>query len=190
MESEVHCAASARARSTTWPAWYARWVSCRRIACLTVNGSPRMVTLRSRSSGPRAASSRSMTSNAESHSASRAARSRSGRGSNSPSRLRSGFSPSVVRKSVQRDRRFPARCRSRMARELPSSGRRRWSASSLPTCRTAASASRRSRRNSKPASARKAPPEGAPEAGAEEAAEEESSGRTRGILGRSRRSLR
>ena len=40
--------------------------------------------------------------------------------SNSWSRLRSGFSPSLVRKSVKRERMLPARCLTRMAIEFDS----------------------------------------------------------------------
>ncbi len=40
--------------------------------------------------------------------------------SNSRSRNRSGFSPSLVKKSVKRDRMFPARCLTKVATELAS----------------------------------------------------------------------
>src|SRR5579871_4131438 len=45
------------------------------------------------------------------------------RGSNSRSRCRSGFSPSLLRKSVKRDRMLPARCLTRMATEFDSGSR-------------------------------------------------------------------
>ena len=61
-----------------------------------------------------------------------------GGSTNSVSRLRSGFSPSLVRKSVQRDRMLPAMCFTITAMELDSLSKGANSCSSL-TCAMAAS---------------------------------------------------
>lgn len=51
--------------------------------------------------------------------------------SNSPSRLRSGFSPSVVRKSVHLETIFPLKCRIRIAMLFESSFDVQWKSSSF-----------------------------------------------------------
>src|SRR5438045_9623182 len=79
------------------------------MACITECASPRIVTVRPRSaseSGSSAPKTRVQPSSQRSSSALRVA----GGSTNSLSRSRSGFSPSDVKKSVQRDRILPAMC--------------------------------------------------------------------------------
>jgi hypothetical protein len=70
---------------------------------------PADVTVRDRSSSLKGSSASKTYFHPRSHNSISAARSVGG-SSNSESRLRSGFSPSVVRKSVQRDRMLPVMC--------------------------------------------------------------------------------
>src|SRR6476469_8274649 len=77
---------------------------------MTVCGSPRIVTVRRRSSRASASSVSKRMRQPSAQRAMIAARESDGACSNSPSRFRSGFSPSLVRKPENRERRFPAMC--------------------------------------------------------------------------------
>jgi len=85
------------------------------MAWTTLCGSARMVTVRVRSSSVSEASVAKRRPQPSSQRARNSSRERAP-GSNSLSRSRSGFSPSVVRKSVQRERKLPPRWQIRTAR--------------------------------------------------------------------------
>src|SRR5215472_4541090 len=89
------------------------------MACITECGSVRIVTVRPKSASVRGSSASKTYFQPRSHNSTSAARV-FGASSNSPSRLRSGFSPSVVRKSIHRERAFPAMCFTIMAMEFDS----------------------------------------------------------------------
>ena len=98
-------------------------------ASATECGSPRIVTTRVRSASRSSPSVASATSNPPAQRLISSARV-PGQSSNSASRSRHGFSPSLVRKSVHRLVRFPPTCRTSTASEFtPSAGRRCRSAS-------------------------------------------------------------
>src|SRR5579864_1330747 len=90
------------------------------MACSTVCGSPRMVTVRITSSGLSASMAPRTQAQPSSHQRITSARVVAPLTSNSWSRKRSGFSPSLVRKSVKRERILPARCFTRIAIEFDS----------------------------------------------------------------------
>src|ERR1035441_593507 len=109
------------------------------MACITECASLRIMTRRPRSasvSGSPARNTQTQPACQSAISASRVA----GGSSNSVSRWRSGFSPSVVRKPVQRERMLPVMCLTMMAIELASGSSAAKSCSSA-TCAMAPSAS-------------------------------------------------
>src|SRR5579871_1170228 len=109
------------------------------MVCMTECASPRMVTVRARSASDSSSSARNILVQPSSHTSSSALRVVGG-STNSLSRSRFGFSPSTVRKSVQRDRIFPDMCFTMIAIEFASSSSTAKSCSSA-TCSIARSAS-------------------------------------------------
>jgi hypothetical protein len=109
------------------------------MACITECLSPRIVIVRETSASVSGRIAEKRQAQPASHNASTAARSLGG-SLNSSSRLRSSFSPFVVRKSVQREGILPAICFTMMAMEFASSPRA-VNRSSSEICSMARSAS-------------------------------------------------
>lgn len=137
--------------SVICPWWYATWASDRARARETECGTPRIVTVRPRSRSESEASVDSRAPQPPDHTAWAASRPASPAGkssTNSCSRPLQGFSPSSVRKFVNRDLRFPPTCFMVTAIEFVSPSRERRSCLES-TCAIASSVSRRTSPNLK-----------------------------------------
>jgi len=141
------------ARKMICPMCSAECATWRLIACSTVCGSQRMVIVRPRSSGLSPCTVSSSSCQYFSQAAMISSREASEATMNSWSRLRSGFSPSVVKKSVKRERMLPAMCFTITATLLDSASSAAKNCSSL-SCSMAVSAWRRIPRRLRKASSR------------------------------------
>src|SRR2546428_706386 len=110
------------------------WLHDRLSASTTRNSSLRIVILRSRSPGFSDSIVSSTTSHPWFHQRINSSRDTASVISNSASRLRSGFSPSVVRKSRKRERRLPALCFAMIAMLLESGSICAWRSRSDGPC--------------------------------------------------------